>query len=163
MARGLVRIIFELDANDWHSSGSESLWAEPMIRFERSIFQIRNSPFCATGISFLDIIRAMPTENEAVYRFAEVIERSGHSTFMLLLRSDHVHGPTYWKLLKELGCSYESADIDLSIGVRKLYSVDVPPTSDLSDVYDVLERGERADVWMFQEGYVHIPDPPKPS
>ena len=63
----------------------------------------------------------------------------------------------YWSLLKGMGCSYEGAEIDLSIGRRSLFSVDVPPSADIYEVYKQLERGQRDKVWMFQEGYAHVP------
>lgn len=40
-------------------------------------------------------------------------------------------------------------EIDLSIGKRLLYSVDVLPTTDLNEVREILERGEAEGVWMF--------------
>jgi hypothetical protein len=56
-----------------------------------------------------------------------------------------------------MGCSYESASLSLSMGQRLLYSVDVPPTTDIYEVYEMLEKGENDEVWQFQEGHAHIP------
>ena len=38
---------------------------------------------------------------------------------------------------------------------RPLFSVDVPPSADIYAVYEMLERGENDNVWIFQEGYAH--------
>jgi Domain of unknown function (DUF4265) len=155
MTETFVKVRFELDVSDWHGHGSETLWATPTTESETRLFQIRNSPFFTRGINHLDVVRARKAENDKMFDFAEIIERSGHSTYMLLMRPDDARHSAYWNMLETLGCSYESGDIDLSIGNRLLYSVDVPPTTDRDEVRDILERGEGSGVWMFQEGYVN--------
>ena len=72
---------------------------------------------------------------------------------MLLVEPDHPEFKVRWNALKDRGCSYESATISMNIGWRVLYSVDVPPSADVHEVYRLLERGELDDVWDFQEGY----------
>jgi hypothetical protein len=64
-------------------------------------------------------------------------------------------GP-YWNMLEKSGCSYESMTIKLSIGKRSLFSVDFPPSADIYEIYEILERGERDAVWIFQEGYAYL-------
>jgi hypothetical protein len=162
MVERLARIRFELDASDWHGHGSETLWAEQIAENEQRIFQMRNSPFFARGINHLDVVRAKFAENESVGDFVEVIDRGGHSTYMLLIQPAETRVPSYWNILKELGCSYESMRINLSTGMRLLYSVDVPPTTDIHEVNEMLERGEDQGVWLFQEGYAHLPQSPQP-
>lgn len=157
MAETLTKIRFELDVSDWHGHGSETLWAMPIPQTKRRNFLIRNSPFFAKGINYLDVVTAKPTENNMVFDFMTVIKRGGHSTFMLLMETVETCVAAYWNLLEMLGCSYESMQIDLSIGKRTLYSVDVPPTADVREVYKILERGEGEAVWLFQEGYANIP------
>jgi hypothetical protein len=56
--------------------------------------------------------------------------------------------------MQSLGCTYESSSIDTKLGTKKLYSVDVPASSDIYMIYNILEEGERNGVWMFQEGHV---------
>jgi hypothetical protein len=157
MTRRLIKVRFELDVTDWHGHGSETLWAMPTLEDEHRIFQIRNSPFFAKGINNRDVVRATPTENDLVFDFTAIIERGGHSTYMLLMQAAANRVAAYWNLLEELGCSYESMHIVLSIGRRLLYSVDVPPTADVYEVYEILERGKDEGVWIFQEGYANVP------
>jgi hypothetical protein len=154
----MVKISFELDPDDWHRTPVETMWAEAVVEDGRPCFQIMNSPFNMRGISFLDFVSATPTKHDGMYNFAAVLKRGGHSTFMLLIKPDNAQARSLWDQLQRLGCSYESGTEHLSIGVRTLYSVDVPPTADLSEVFRILERGEREEVWMYQEGYVYRPD-----
>jgi hypothetical protein len=163
MIKRLAKVRFELDMSDWHGHGSETLWAEPIGEHERRILQIRNSPFFAKGINNLDVVKAEFTEKDVVGDFIEVIERGGHSTYMLLIQPTEIRILSYWSILEGLGCSYESMRLDLSIGSRLLYSVDVPPTTDIHEVYEIFERGQDQGVWMFQEGYAHTPGSPRPT
>ncbi|WFU15946.1 DUF4265 domain-containing protein [Bradyrhizobium sp. CB3481] len=158
MKNSLIKVRFELDASEWHGHGTETLWAMPMPGSEWPNFQINNSPFFATGINYLDVVAAKPTGHDQIFDFVTVTERSGHSTYMLLMQLAEARTGVYWGMLERMGCSYESAQISLSIGERLLYSVDVPPTADIYEVYEMLERGENEGVWLFQEGHADIPE-----
>jgi hypothetical protein len=116
-----------------------------------------NSPFCVRGISFLDVVKAKAHEAGRVFEFEVVVERGGHSTYMLIMDADKHRIDAYWGMLEKMGCTYESSHIDLSFGRRPLYSVDVPPSADIYEVYDFLERGANDKVWLFQEGYAYLP------
>jgi len=157
MTETLIKVRFELHPSDWHGHGSENLWASQISGTEWRNFQIMNSPFFARGISYLDIVEASPTENNAVFKFEKIVERRGHSTYMLIMLMNEHRIGAYWNMLEAMGCSYESMNIDLSVGPRLLYSVDVPSSADICEVYEILERGKRDKVWIFQEGYAHLP------
>ncbi|MBY0318082.1 MAG: DUF4265 domain-containing protein [Reyranella sp.] len=158
MAARLVKIIFELNSQDWHGHGSETLWAVPVsAAADDAHFRIENSPFFATGIGYLDVIKAQPTEDPTIHRFEEIVTRGGHSTYMLLVEEKSSGFGIHWSVLGAKGCSYESMHIKLSIGERLLLSVDIPPSADLLEAYDVLKQGAADGTWMFQEGYAHLP------
>jgi hypothetical protein len=162
VSQRLVKVNFKLDPQDWHGSGGETLWASVASPESKDrTLRLENSPFHARGVSYRDIVKAMPTENPLVHEFEEVIARGGHSTYMILAREgEGVESPAFlalWTLLKERGCSYESSHMEYSNGRRLLLSVDVPPNADLFDIYKILERGEATGVWTFQEGYAHLP------
>ena len=155
----LIKVLFELDGSDWHGHGTETLWASPVPNSEWRHFQLHNSPFFTRGINYLDVVAARPTENETLFEFTEVKTRGGHSTYMILMQPSDPRNAAYWQLLEQLGCTYERTHIGLSIGRRLLYSVDVPPTADVYDVYDILEKGHHDGVWIFQTGHSSIPEP----
>ena len=162
IAPQLVKVNFDLDARDWHGSGSETLWAshvstDPVCRRLR----LENSPFYVTGISFRDVVKARPTENPIVFEFEEVIARGGHSTYMILVtEGEELDSPAFlahWDLLKQKGCSCESTHERYPTGSRLLLSVDVPPSVDLFETCKILERGQAIGLWLFQEGSAHLP------
>lgn len=154
MAERLVKVRFELDSSDWHGHGSETLCAAPIAGGPRT-FRLLNSPFFTTGVSHQDLVAAAPTDDGLIFAFEEVVERSGHSTYMLIVETEAPRFPAHWDTLERMGCSYESMHMKFSMGRRLLLSVDVPPSADLFAVHDVLKRGEADTTWLFQEGYAH--------
>ena len=150
-----MKVRFELDILDWHGHGSETLWAEPITKSEWRHFRIKNSPFFTLEISNLDIVEAIPTADNRIFDFRKIIDRSGHSTYMLILETSLDRVVTYWRMLEKLGCSYESMHINLSIGEKILYSVDVPPHADIYEVYEIMERGKENGLWLVQAGHVN--------
>jgi hypothetical protein len=151
----LVKVYFRLDPGDWHGRPNEGLWAEPIgPTGPATVFSLRNSPFFVRGVSFLDTVRAAPRTDGAGMEFSGVLAHGGHSTYMLLVPPESRGFDSHWHKLSELGCTYESTSLHLRGGDKVLYSVDVPPSSDIWDVYSILQNGERNSAWMFQEGHV---------
>jgi hypothetical protein len=164
MAETLIKVRFELDDSDWHGHATETLWAAPVANANWRHFELRNSPFFSRGINHLDIVSAKPTESDRIFDFVNVIARSGHSTYMLLMEPGDARLASWWDQLQQMGCSYESTHLGTSFGPKELYSVDMPPTADLHEAYEVLTKGEHAGIWMFQEGHANVPGPtPTPA
>lgn len=125
----------------------ETLWGE---QISQNVFRLDNSPFYIFGISLADCVRAHPDERSGAYVFDEVVRHSGHSTYRIY--SEHEFSESdpafaaWWNRLSAFGCSYEGHH-------GFLLSIDVPPTADIFAVYAVLEEGEAAGVWEFEEGH----------
>jgi hypothetical protein len=140
---GLVKIVFRLDPGAWHGSATESLWAGPV---SSNCYRLLNVPFYVFGVNYEDVIEAENTDG--VLTFARVVTRSGHSTYRILLNKDSGERfGAFWAPLAEQGCTYEE-------GHPPLLAVDVPADADLHKVYELLEGGEAASVWSFEEGSV---------
>jgi Domain of unknown function (DUF4265) len=155
MSIELRKIRFYINPTEWHGRPSETLWAEPVDKTASSAtFRLRNSPFFAEGVSFLDIVGTKPDRDGDGLEFAGVIERSGHSTYLILVPADSIDFAENWKVLEDLGCSYESKTLAMKGGKKILYAVDVPPGADIDAVYESLSDGERNGVWTFQESHV---------
>lgn len=152
----LVKICFELDPSEWHGSYIESVWAECIPGGSYSTYVIRNTPFYMKGVSFLDVVRAekKKEDNDGSLYFSEVIDRSGHSTYRVLVDPENREFFDFWKRLETLGCHYESATHNTTEGKRKLYAIDVPANANISKIRDLLKEGEDADIWLFEEGHV---------
>jgi len=137
----LVRITFLLDSALWHGSATERLWAE---RIGNSRYRLRNSPFFAFGVSAEDIVFGDETDSQIIFKAVSI--RGGHSTYRLMIatKRENAAFAKHWEPLQRLGCSYEEG---------RVLAVDVPPAADVYAVYKLLEEGEAAGVWEFEEGH----------
>ena len=137
----MVKVVIPLEQG-WHGFGSESVWAEEVAP---GTYRLLNVPFYAKGLGLDDIIIAQHEEGELVFQKAS--QRSGHSTYRVFTEKG-VENPTFrlrWRRLESLGVSYEQAG--------SLLAVDVPPSSDIHEIYRNLEEGAAEGVWDFDEGY----------
>lgn len=151
MANELRKMTIELEAGSWHGSGSESVWVQPV---GQNRYVLENSPFYAFGVSYQDVVRA--NEKNGQLFFGEIVARGGHSTYRIILLDSKELFEEYWQVLQQLGCTYEE-------GLNRLLSVDIPPLTDIHAAYKVLEAGEKAGVWSFEEGHCgHLLDVPGP-
>jgi hypothetical protein len=142
-SRELVKVTFVLDPRECHLSGTERVWAES---FGLDRYRIKNTPFHVFGVSAEDIVIAREREGRLVY--VSVLLRGGHSTFRVVITEGmERYFETHWRDLKRIGCSYEGG---YSGG---MYAIDVPPASDIYEVYGRLQLGAQAGVWTFEEGH----------
>lgn len=151
-----VKVYFELDSQEWHGGGTESLWAEVVaISTDGIICQLLNSPFYTRQVSYLDTVRARPEkDNGSEFLCEQVVSRSGHSTYMVLTPPISKEFEALWQELEELGCTYESTGVEETVyGRKNLYTIDVPVSVNVEEVYRVLDECEKSGVLMFQEGY----------
>ncbi len=102
------------------------------------------------GISHRDVVAATLHPEDGFYDFSHVVARGGHSTYLVLAHRDQGGFGERADGLEALGCSFEATEHGEDI----LFSVDVPDTADIRAVYAVLEEGERAGIWRFQESHV---------
>jgi hypothetical protein len=141
----MVKVVIATDGNSWHGMTAERLWATPV---GISLYRLENSPLYAHGVSYQDIVVAREDENK-VLTFDRVQSRGGHSTYRALLNDTKTKADfeRYWEPIAKLGCTYES-----SRDPETVFSIDVPPTTDVYDVYPLLDKGEHDGIWEFEEG-----------
>ena len=84
-----VKVMFELDPEDWHGCPVETMWAELADRSDGGKFRLLNSPFFTRGVNHQDVVEATFVEgSHLVFLFKNVAERGGHSTYMILAKKD---------------------------------------------------------------------------
>jgi hypothetical protein len=123
----------------------ETVWAADI---GEGRFQLRNLPFYAFGLALDDIFTVAPS-SAGFPMVADVVERSGHSSYRLFLREGRRDDDfnQAWAPLAAAGCVYEHA-------TSQLIAVDVPPATDLDTAYRLLEAG--LTVWDLEEAYAHL-------
>ncbi|ACJ30076.1 Conserved hypothetical protein [Shewanella piezotolerans WP3] len=137
----LVKIRIELPPENILNASSETLWAKPL---GKGLFKLQNSPFGAYGYSFEDVVIADDNEVPTVLG---VHENSGHSTYRILLKDGILNTDEFsqaWGELESIGCTYEGSQ-------SKLLAIDVPADTDIFHAYKLLEAGEEAELWEFEE------------
>jgi hypothetical protein len=145
-----VKIRFPADPEDWHGMTGERVWATEL---EDGRYRIDNIPLYAYDVSYGDMVSARPGGGEL--HFVSVIGKGGNSTYRLLLRAPHARADfdRYWERLELLGCFYES-----SRDPEDVFGINVPAESNVGSVYAILEEGDEAGVWYFDEGnFEHRP------
>lgn len=127
---------------------TETLWAEKA----EGGYRLLNSPFYAFGISHLDTVTAAATAEDGMMKFLLKAYSGGHSTYRLMVK-DEADWLSAWNALQALGCSYEEARHENF----RLLSVDISPETDIQTAYAVMQEGEKAGAWDFEEGDVNHP------
>lgn len=138
---GTGLISFPLDDGSYENLHSK--------RSSDGLYVLDNSPFYAYDVSFCDEVRAKPINGRLV--FQTVAKRGGHSTYRVRLPTGKSHEDFLSKFseLERLGCTYEGTGNN----ERRLYAIDLPPSSNVADVYQILEDGEKAGNWEFEEAH----------
>lgn len=143
----LVEVVFPLEERAWHGHATETMWTK---KIDMDKYLLLNIPFYAHGVSYQDTVLANNVQGMRL--FFAVAERGGHSTYRIFL-AEQVNEDSFrkfWLPLERLGCTYEAA-------TKRFLAVDVPPEADIYHAYELLERGEIAAVWSFEEGHCGHP------
>ncbi|MGE3273259.1 MAG: DUF4265 domain-containing protein [Chloroflexota bacterium] len=139
----LVKIRVDLP-RDNEDARSESFWAEPL---GNDLFRLRNTPFYAYDLHFLDVVRATPDAPGDLPTIREVVERSGHRTFRVLF-APSTSEQRIREILNDLGdlaVNYEGA-------FGRFYALDVRPEANYQAVVDLLHGYEIQEILTYETG-----------
>jgi hypothetical protein len=129
---GLEKIHIDLP-NHWGASG-ESMWGLPL---GNDVYEVRNVPFYAYNINFLDDVLAIPVAPGMVPEIRRIVRRSGHNTIRVIF-FDRVPQPRRIEILDSLAdlhVSYEGAS-------PKYFALDLEPDADIAAVRARLDLEE---------------------
>lgn len=138
-----VKIAFDLTGTGWKIP-VETVWAEQK---GENKYKLLNSPFCAYGYSFDDIVSVSDKNGQL---FVDGVVYRGHSTYRIFLSEKTTPEvfKKYWDPIQAMGTTYEQ-------GTKSLYAVDVSSGADVGGVYQFLEEGEKSGVWKFEEVFYY--------
>lgn len=141
MSSEFKRVLFRLepDEDDWPPVAAETLWVSVCTLG----YVVENIPFYVRGIASGDIVSAV--ESDGFLEFNQVIERSGHGTVRILVNNVDDVSSVRAHLLG-LGAESEVSNIDT------LFAVDIPPDADVNAILEYLRRGEKLEVFAYEEG-----------
>ena len=149
LPRATAKVVFKVAPTDWHDHDRESVWAIPE---GGDFYRLANSPFCAYGYSFEDVVEAKPDDN-GDYIVGRIVELGGHSTYRIMIPQTNAGKfESYWKPIEKLKCTLERAS-------EYFVAVDVPPRVDVAKVFKLLQKGEDDGAWGFEEAHYGHPKP----
>ncbi len=125
-----------------NSEGGEEI--ETMWTIKRNEgYEIDNIPFYAKEIALGDVVAAR-TDAEGALWYTELVQPGGHSTLQLwFARQEDVEAVR--AALHQRGCSSEMSDLP------RLVAVDVPPHVPYESIKALLNQGEQAGQFEYQE------------
>ncbi len=122
----LAKVAFRITGEEGESD-VETLWATPL---GNDLYRLKNSPWFAYGVSFLDVVRARPDDAGGFPVFEAVVEKSGNRTLRLLLDPPAEDGNESARLLDklvEMGASCEGAN-------RRFMALNIEAHEDLARI-----------------------------
>ena len=121
----LTKVVFRDD-----DGNVETLWA---FDLGGNLYQLDNTPWYQYGVSWKDVIEAVP-ENEGEFPlFRRVVEKSGYRTLRVALEEPATD--EFLDEIKQLGCCFEGAN-------RRYIAKDIPPGIDLQKIADFLTEND---------------------
>jgi hypothetical protein len=139
---GLDKLRIELP-NHPNVSG-ETLWAE---RLGKNLYEIRNVPFHAYGLNFLDVVVATPKGAGELPTIDRVHRRSGHRTIRICFTEDTLleeRVPTLMSLQRH-GATFEGAS-------QAYYAIDVGPDGNWARICDTVKSWSDQGLVTFETG-----------
>ncbi|HSP79036.1 MAG TPA: DUF4265 domain-containing protein [Myxococcaceae bacterium] len=134
--RSKLRFRFQ---NSMGEDETETMWA-----FKRDDgYEIDNIPFFVKELALGDVVSAQPDASGVLW-YSELVHPSGHSTIHLWFSREEQVEPVR-EALRHLGCASEVSDLP------RLVAVDVPPDVPYEKVKALLEQGEDAGLFEYQE------------
>ena len=110
-------------------------------------YRLLNLPYMVEGVALGDIVAVKPERIGRWPLFDRVVERSGHSSYRIALQDGATFDGAFraaWEPLAAIGCGVERFS-------ERFAGIDVPPTTDVSEAYRLLEEGMASGVWWFDE------------
>jgi hypothetical protein len=138
--KGLVQVWFPLEQEHGYPPADvEGIWATPM---GGCLYQLENIPFFANGVSRADQVEAHSDGTRLVA--GRLAKDGGHSTLRVVVYDESMV-LAHRAALEDLGCACEQSE------TPNLFSVDVPPETDLGRVVDYLGYQHSIDALDFEE------------
>ena len=123
----LTKVAFRDDDDD---GKVETLWAYDL---GEDLYQLDNTPWYQYGVSWKDVIEAVPESEGEFPLFRRVVEKSGYRTLRVALEEPAT--AEFLDEIKQLGCSFEGAN-------RRYIAIDLPPSIDLQKIADFLAEND---------------------
>ena len=148
-AQDLIKVWFRfVPRENWLPYDEEGMWAIPL---GDDVVQIDNIPFLVPGVAQEDRVR-ITTDADGLHRAVERVEWSGNFTIRVLPEHDGPIGPSVQAVREQFtpfGVTAEGFSADLP-----LTALNIPADADLSAVKALLQQGQEAGWWWYEEACI---------
>ena len=141
----LTKVCIDLP-NHWWLKG-ESFWAKPL---GDDRYELQNVPFCAYGLNFGDVVRAVAASPERKPEVVEVLERSGNETLRVIFSVERDLQAPHIESMQALGAEAERAN-------GTLVALNVPVGVDVDALRDHLDLLEADGVLCYETCEERVP------
>ena len=138
----LTKILLIQDYDDSDEMQVETPWAEAL---GNDRYRLKNSPFMKYGVSYNDVVEAIPQQDEERPVFVRVLEKSGHKTVRVIFEESIETSEKSRGILAELAnmeCGYEGNG-------ATYFAVNIQPHCDFTQVCNYLTENDIQ--WEFAE------------
>ena len=141
----LAKVAIQLDRNE---DGFPPISIELLNADQLSgdTFRIRNAPFFAPNIAYLDLVKARPSSVVGQFDLLELVESSPFTCISIILLGttlDHF----MMDLLRGMGCVIEYGEF----GAYRVLAVAVPPAADYASLRATLDELEVRELISYSE------------
>ena len=147
MTEQLDKVYFDLP-NHW-ATGGESMWAK---RAGHNLYELRNVPFYAYGVNYLDVVLATADSADAKAQVRSVHAPSGHATLRVFFSEGiaPAHQLEHLDGLSGLNASLERA-------TARYLTIDIDPAGNLAAVRAMLDGLENAGILAYETTEARVP------
>lgn len=118
------------------------MWGLPL---GENLYQIRNTPFYAYGLNFLDIVIAVAESEDLKPEILKVVERSGHQTIRVFFDSE-IPQPDRIRLLKSLNTIHTFFE-QLS---DSFFALDIQPEINYLEIRSILDNWNNQNILDYE-------------
>lgn len=143
----LTKVVVDLP-HHW-ATGGESMWARSL---GDDLFEVRNVPFYAYGLNFLDVVRAVEPSPDNKAAALELGKASGHQTLRVSF-TDALPEPERPELLRRLNehhASFEGAN-------PRYFAIDVEPNGNYAAVRAQLDEWQEGGLLDYETCEARVP------
>jgi hypothetical protein len=147
LEKPLTKIYVDLPRH-W-ATGGESMWA---LSLGDDLYEIRNTPFYAYDLNFLDVVRAVSPSPDVKPHVLAAVRRSGHETLRVFF-NEPIEESRRIAILDDLsrfGVSYEGSS-------PRYFALDVKPGSSVAELRAHLDGLENDDVLSYETTEARAP------
>jgi hypothetical protein len=143
----LTKIVVDLP--DHWATGGESMWAAPL---GDDLFEVRNVPFYAYGLNFLDIVRAVEPSPSKKPVVSELVKSGGHNTLRVSFTDalPESERPELLRRLNDHRAYFEGAN-------SGYFAIDVGPDGDYVAVRSQLDEWAEAGLLQYETCEARVP------